>query len=168
MERIKMSCPCGTTQEAESGNSMVIAMRQGDFLKAHAICLEAQQSAETPQSETPSPVVTSTLEETSDTSIISYSWSSPASQAGTLPRSVQQAIAALFNLPLHRGQEPVEVTLSIRIPRAATPPSGSASSLPAEERWNRSGHVGEWSTTSAFNPGRAGGESKRTQTEVIE
>lgn len=39
MERIKQTCSCGASMEAESSMSSTVADRQEDFLKAHAICL---------------------------------------------------------------------------------------------------------------------------------
>lgn len=82
------------------------------------------------------------LEGTSDTSTISYSWSSLANQAGTLPLSVRQAIAALYSLQPHLGNPQAEVTLSIRIPKASTPPDGSASPSTEGQASSASGQPG--------------------------
>jgi hypothetical protein len=105
--------------------------------------LEAEPREETPQSETPSSEATVKWEETSDTSITSYTWSSRASQAGILPQSVQQATSASYSLHPTLGDEQVEVTLSIRTRKGSTPPDGSHSPSTEAQVPARNGAAGE-------------------------
>lgn len=107
--------------------------------------LEAQNPpAETQQSEQPSSQATVRLEGMSDTSTTSYSWSSPVSQAGILPPSVQQAIAASYSFQRLPGDPQAEVTLSIRIPKASTPPDGSPSPSTGAPTPEGNGVAGSW------------------------
>lgn len=140
-ERIKMACPCGATMETESNLIATVSDRQKWFQEAHMTCLQSQKEPQA--SETPSSPVTTRLEATSDTLSIFYSWSSLANQAGILPPSVQQAIKDSYSLPPHLGEAQAEVTLSIRIPKAATPPAGSPLPSTAEPTPVVNGAAGE-------------------------
>lgn len=116
--------------------------------------LESQ--SQTPSESSSSPD-TGTPEETSDGWTTSYSLSSPVRADGFLPLSVAADIWAWCNSQLHPGNEQaVEIGVTLTS-KAATPPSGSASSSPAEEVSQASGVAGEhdWRHFDMRNPERS-------------
>lgn len=113
-------------------------------LMGHAILnyLETQQPGSI-SPETSSPAATETPEETKPTSAISHLLLFHVKAGGNLRSYLGPGILDwLSSLP--PPGEPQEVAIRLTLtPRAATPPSGSASSSPAEEVSHRNGRAGE-------------------------
>lgn len=131
--------------DCQPGNNQEVVIAYLIVTMEHVLShLESQLPQEAPQaSEKPSSPAIETEAGTKPTSNTSYSLWCLVNQRGYLMPSALQAISDWLNSVELPGNEQVEVTLSIRTPKASMPPDGLPSPSTAELTRGASGHAGE-------------------------